>query len=30
MTIGFKEEYASPFADFIRNAKSHEKKARLP
>lgn len=26
MTIGFKEEYASPFADFIRNAKSHEKK----
>jgi spore coat polysaccharide biosynthesis protein SpsF (cytidylyltransferase family) len=26
MTIGFKEEYASPFADFIRNAKSQEKK----
>ncbi|BBP69406.1 hypothetical protein PHLH6_14100 [Pseudomonas sp. Seg1] len=26
MTIGFKQEYASPFADFIRNAKSDEKK----
>jgi hypothetical protein len=26
MTIGFKQEYTSPFADFIRNAKSHEKK----